>query len=188
MEQTTQNSDSFYRKSPSFFQRTWIRYLFFFLIGACLGVILTLLADTRQEYKFASDEDVRGTVYNSSSYEKMKPADAIFFDSPALKAAIDVRYSTQLVEIRLDISSLYAVKLMVEFRYNDFLVLNMQNITVNDKSTTRSASGSIQIDNVGDNKYIVQLLNRNKLPHQITFRFYQNDIPVYSNSVTVNKE
>ena len=188
MEQTTQNAEPFYRKKPSISQRAWLRYSFFFLIGTCFGVILTLLAGTRQEYKFASDEDVRGTVYNSSSFEKMKPADAIFFDNPALKTAIDVRYSTKLVEARLDISSLYPVKLVVEFGYNDFRVLNVQNIIVNDQSTAHSASNYIQIDNVGDNKYIVQLLNRNRLPHQITFKFYQNDMPVYTNSVIVNKE
>ncbi|MBC8315105.1 MAG: hypothetical protein H8E51_06340 [Bacteroidetes bacterium] len=188
MEQPEKSSPSFYDQKPSFFQKSWVRYSFFFLIGACFGIILTLLADTRQEHQFTSDEDVRGTVYNSSSFEKMKPADAIFFDNPALKAAIDVRYSTQLVEARLDLSSLYPVKLVVEFGYNDFRVLNVQNITVNDKSTTRSASNYVQIDNVGDNEYIIQLLNRNRLPHQITFKFYQNDMPVYSNSVVVNKE
>jgi len=188
MEQSETSSPSFYNQKPSFFQKLWVRYGFFFLIGACFGIILTLLINTTQEYRFASDEDVRGTVYNSSSFEKMRPADAIFFDNPAVKAAIDVRYSTQLVEVRLDLSSLYPVKLVVEFGYNDFRVLNVQNITVNDKSTTQSASNHVQIDNVGDNKYIVQLLNRNRLSHQISFKFYQNDMQIYSNSVVVNKE
>ena len=188
MEQSETSSPSFYDQKPSFFQKSWVRFSFFFLIGACFGVILTLLIDTPQEYNFASDEDVRGTVYNSTSFEKMKPADAIFFDNAAIKATIDVRYSTRLVEARLDLSSLYPVNLVVEFGYNDFRVLNVQNITVNDKSTTQSASNYIQINNVGDNKFIIQLLNRNRLPHQITFKFYQNDMPVYTNSVIVNKE
>ena len=188
MEQSETTSPSFYNQKSSFLQKPWVRFSFFFLIGGCFGAILTLLINTPEEYNFTSNEDVRGTVYNSSSFEKMKPADAIFFDNPVVKAAINVRYSTQLVEARLDLSSLYPVKLVVEFGYNDFRVLNVQNITVNDKSTTQSASNYVQIDNVGDNKYIIQLLNRNRLPHQITFKFYQNDMQVYSNSVIVNKE
>ena len=185
MEQSKSTPPGFYRSSPPFFQRSWTRYSFFFLVGVVAGGLLMYLASNNQKDPFVSEEDVRGTVYNSSSFEKMKPADVIYVDNPALKTAIDVRYSTQVVEARLDISTLYPVKLMVVFGYNDFRVLNLQNLTVNDKSTTLSSSNFIQIDNVGDNKYIIQWLNRNNLPHQISFKFYQNDMVIYSNAVTV---
>ncbi|MBL7138023.1 MAG: hypothetical protein ISS17_04545 [Bacteroidales bacterium] len=188
MKQSDNQEGSFYKSPSPFFQRGWIRYSFFFLAGVVIGILLIKLIDSGKTNLFVSDEIVRGTVYNSSSFEKMKPADVIYVDNPALKTAIEVRYSTQVVEARLDISTLYPVKLMVEYGYNNFRVLNIQNLTVNDQSTTLSSSNFIQINNVGDNKYIIQWLNRNRLPHQISFKFYQNDRMIYSNSVTVNKE
>ncbi|TSA28323.1 MAG: hypothetical protein D4R67_04050 [Bacteroidetes bacterium] len=188
MEQSESPPSGYYRSSAPFYQRSWARYSFFFLVGVVAGIVLMYLAGNTKSSQFLSDEDARGTIYNSSSFDKMKPADVIYVDNPTLKTAINVRYSTQVVEARMDLSTLFPVKVMVEFSYNDFRVLNLQNLTGNDQSTTLSASNYIQIENVGDNKYIIQWLNRNSLPHQISFRFYQNDMVVYSNAITVNKE
>jgi len=176
------------KQQTSFLRSYWVRYLFFFLFGACAGIILTYLIMPGDFGETLSDDTARGTVYSSTSFDKMKPADILFIDNSVLSATIDVRYSTQLVEARLDISSLYAVKLVIDFGYGDFRILNVQNISVSDKTTTFTSGNSIQINNTGENKYIVQLLNRNSLPHDIRFRFLQNDMPVYSNSVIVNKE
>ncbi len=188
MEHSNKQEGSFYQPSAHISQRSWVRYSFFFLAGIIAGMLLVKVIDNRNEDHVVSDEDVRGTVYNSSSFDKMKSADVIYADNPAFKTAIDVRYSTQVIEARLDISSLYPIKVAVEFGNNNFRVLNVQNLTVNDQSTVLSSSNFIQIDNVGENKYIIQLLNMNSLPHQISFKFYQNDMVIYSNAVTVNKE
>ncbi|NQV02402.1 MAG: hypothetical protein HQ542_07140 [Bacteroidia bacterium] len=188
MEQQEKTEGSYYKPSTSISQRSWVRYSFFLLIGIIIGILIIKVFDNGKSNLPFSTDDVRGTVYNSSSFEKMKPADVIFVDNPALKTAIEVRYSSQVVEARLDISTLYPVRMTVEFGYNDFRVLNLQNLTVNDQSTTLSSANAIQINNVGDNKYIIQWLNRNSLPHKILFKFYQNDMVIYSQAVTVNKE
>jgi hypothetical protein len=118
----------------------------------------------------------------------MKMADVLQYESPLAKAICNVRYSTKIVEIRVELSSLNPVKATIEFDFNNFEVLNVQNVMVNDQSTALAASNYIQISNVGDNKFIIQLYNKNSLPHYIDFRIYQNESPIYQNSVQVNKE
>jgi len=51
-----------------------------------------------------------------------------------------------------------------------------------------AAANFVQINNVGDNKFIIQLYNKNSLQNNIDFKMYQNDMPIYQNSVAVNKE
>ncbi|MFC2101698.1 hypothetical protein ACFLS7_01770 [Bacteroidota bacterium] len=178
----------YYKSSSPISQRGWVRYSFFFLAGVVAGMLLLTVIESGNNNHVVSDETVRGTIYNSSSFDKMKPADVIYVDNPALKAVIDVKYSSQVVEARLELSSLYRVKVAIDFPASDLRVLNVQNLTVNDKSTTLSSSNFIQIDNEGDNNYIIQWINKNRLPHQISFKFLQNDMVIYSNAVTVNKE
>jgi len=118
----------------------------------------------------------------------MKPADVIYFDNPGLKSVIDVKYSSQVVEARVEISSLNPVKVAIEFPPNDLRVLNVQNLSITDQSSILSSASFIQIVNVGDNNYIIQWYNKNNLQHEISFKFYQNEMVVYSNVITINKE
>ena len=164
------------------------RFGFVFILGVFAGfIIFTFLKADFSKAKEASPE-MKGTLYNSSSFDEMKTADVLQYDSPLAKAICNVRYSTRIVEIRVDLSSLYPVRSTLEFDFNSFEVLNIQNVSVNDQTTAMAASNFVQINNVGDNKFIIQLYNKNKLPHYIDFKIYQNDSPIYQNSVQVNKE
>lgn len=188
METNENNLPADHSRGTAFPRRLWVQYTFFFLIGAIVGALIGMLVVPMSPVESVTSEEIRGTLYSSGSYDKMKPADAIFFDQPNLRAAVQVRYSTQLVEARMNLSSREHVKLVVEFSYSDFRVLNVQNLTGGDQSTILSASNVVQIDNLGESEYVVQWSNLNRLPHQLVFRFYQNDVPFYTNSVQVNQE
>ena len=131
---------------------------------------------------------MKGTLYDTRGFDQMKQADNILFDNNMIKGSFNVRYSTGIVEARITFSSLYPIKGLIEFDYNNFQVLNVSNVSVNDQSNIIASPNYIQINNVGDNQYIVQLLNKNSLQHQIGFKILQNDVPVYQNAVVVNKE
>ncbi|MCK9421721.1 MAG: hypothetical protein M0Q38_03915 [Bacteroidales bacterium] len=170
----------------------WIRPAFrlgfVFVLGVFVGFMI--FAFFKADFRGAKEAtpEMKGTLYNSSSFDDMKTADVLQYDSPLAKAICNVRYSTKIVEIRVELSSLYPVRSTLEFDFNNFEVLNVQNVSVNDQTTAMAASNFIQFNNVGDNKFIIQLYNKNKLPHYIEFKIYQNDTPIYQNSVQVNKE
>ncbi len=157
-----------------------------------LGVFVGFLIFSILKISFTGVEDktteMKGTLYDTRSYDNMKMADNLIYDTPLTKAICAVRYSTRIVEIHLDLSSLYPVRATLQFDFNNFEVLNMQNINVNDQTTSMASTNFIQINNVGDNKFIIQLYNKNNLQNNIDFRLYQNDIPIFQNSVAVNKE
>jgi len=169
-------------------QRPVVKFGFAFVLGIFIGFLLfSFLKDG-----FSAGEDktkeMKGTLYDSRSYDNMTIADNLIYDNPLAKAICAVRYSTKIVEIRLDLSSLYPVKATLQFDFNNFEVLNVQNVLVNDQSTSMAAANYIQINNVGDNKFIIQLYNKNSLQNNIDFKIFQNDMPIYQNSVAVNKE
>jgi len=166
----------------------WIRYILFFLSGVCFGALLVLLARESQVEDKPDAEKIRGTVYGSSSYDRMKPADAILIEDGTLTAAINARYSTQVVEARVDLNSTDEIKLLIEFSYNDFRVLNVQNMSGGNQSTILSAGNYVQILNTGDNKFIIQWANLNQLPHEIVFRFFRQDIPINTRTIRINQE
>jgi hypothetical protein len=188
MKNSDPQKGTYYDSHTPISQRGWVRYSFFFLAGIVAGILIGKFLSSNQADRAVSDQDVRGTIYNSSSFDKMKPADVIYFDNPGLKSVIDVKYSSQVVEARVEISSLNPVKVAIEFPPNDLRVLNVQNLSITDQSSILSSASFIQIVNVGDNNYIIQWYNKNNLQHEISFKFYQNEMVVYSNVITINKE
>jgi len=173
-------------------QKIWhkplVKFGFVFLLGAFCGFLVFSFLKTQFSGGDDKTREMKGTLYDSRSYNNMTIADNLIYDSPLAKAICAVRYSTKIVEIRLDLSTLYPVKATLQFDLNNFEVLNVQNVTVNDQSTSMAAANFVQINNVGDNKFIIQLYNKNSLQNNIDFKMYQNDMPIYQNSVAVNKE
>lgn len=172
----------------SFWTRPAVRFSFVFIFGIFVGMLLLTLLKVDLTGSRVTQSEVKGTFYDSRSFNEMKPADVLQYESPLAKAICNVRYSTKVVEIRLDLSSLYPVKATIQFDFNNFEVLNAQNVSVNDQTTAIAAANYIQINNTGDNKFIFQLYNKNSLPHFLDFKILQNDMPIYQNSVQVNKE
>ncbi len=172
----------------SFWSRPVFRFGFAFVLGVFAGFMIFsfMKADLRQAD--APTSDMKGTFYDSRSFDNMKTADVLQYESALAKAVCNVRYSSKIVEVRVELSSLYPIKTTLEFDYNNFAVLNVQNVSVNDQSIATAAGNFIQMNNVGDNKFIFQLYNKNSLPHNLDFKIYQNDSPIYQNSVQVNKE
>jgi len=172
----------------SFWSRPAVRFGFSFVLGVLVGMVIFSFLKVDFKGTGASTKEMKGTLYDSRSFDNMKMADVLQYEGPLGKAVFNVRYSTKTVEIRVDISSLSLVRSTIEFDYNNFNVLNVQNVSVNDQSSAMTGADLIQINNVGDNKFIIQLYNKNSLSHNIDFKIYQNDSPIYQNSVQVNKE
>lgn len=172
----------------SFWSLPVVRYGLLYILGVFTGLLLFIFTGSDFKKSAPDTSAMKGTLSSSVSFDDMNIADVLQYDSPLVRAICNIRYSTRMVEIRLDLSSLYPVKSTLEFESNSFQVINIQNINVNAQTTTMAASNFVQINNTGDNKFIIQLLNKNKLPHDIEFKIYQNDAPVYQNSAKVNKE
>lgn len=172
----------------SFWQKSGWKLGFSFVLGIFAGFLLFSFLKPGISEGENKTKQMKGTLYDSRSYDNMTLADNLIYDSPLAKAICAVKYSSKLVEIRLDMSSLYPVKATLQFDFNNFEVLNVQNIVVNDQTTSMAASNYIQINNVGDNKFIIQLYNKNSLQNNIDFKIFQNDMPIFQNSVAVNKE
>jgi len=172
----------------SFWQIPMVRFAFVFVAGVFFGFLMFTFITPEVSREGNATSEMKGTLYDSRSYDNMKVADNLQYESPLAKAVFAVRYSSRVVEARIDLSSLYPIKSTIEFDFNDFVVLNVQNVSVNDQSSASAAANFVQINNTGDNKFIVQLYNKNSLSHQIAFKIYQNDMPIYQNAVTVNKE
>lgn len=172
----------------SFWSRPAVKFGFVFVLGVFAGFMIFSFLKIDFNGDNSAPSEMKGTFYDSRSFDNMKTADVLQFEGPQVKAVCNVRYSPKLVELRVDISSLNPVKAAIEFSYNELAVLNMQNLSVNSQSSAMAAANSIQIFNVGDNKFIIQLLNKNNLPHNISFKILQNDSPIYQNTIQVNKE
>ena len=172
----------------SFWSRPAVRFGFTFILGVFAGFLIFSFIKSDFVSSSADDSKMKGTFYNSDSFDNMKTADVLQYESSVGKALCNVRYSTKMVELRVEISSNAPVKSMIEFDYGSFTVLNVQNVSVNDQSTAMASGNFVQINSVGDNSFIIQLYNKNRLPHNIDFKIFQNDSPIYQNSVQVNKE
>lgn len=172
----------------SFWSRPVVRYGFCFVLGVFVGFVIFNFLKVNFKEAGVPTTEMKGTFYDSRSFDNMKIADVFKYEGPLAKAVCNVRYSTKIVEIRVDISSLNLIKSTIGFDYNNFNVLNVHNVSVNDQSSAVVAANLIQLNNVGDNKFIIQLYNKNSLSHNIDFKIYQDDSPIYMNSVQVNKE
>lgn len=184
--QTTHKPEPLIR--VSFWNRPAFRYSVIFIAGVFLGFLaFTFLMPARETTRPAS-EQLKGSFYDSRTFDQMTTADNLFFENPMVKASFDVRYSTSIVEIRVSLSSLYPVQGLIMFDYNSLQPMNVVNLSVNDQSTIMAASNYVQINNAGSNQYVIQLLNKNSLPQQVSIKIVQNDVPIYQNAVTVNKD
>ncbi len=172
----------------TFWSRPVIRVGLAFALGVFAGLLaFTFLTSDFSRKPYGSDQ-IKGTLYDSRSFGNMKAAGVLQFESPAVRAWCDIRYSSKTVEIRLDISSPTPVKAAIEFDYSSFQVMFAQNLTANEQTNIFAASNFIRIDNTGQSQIVVRLQNKNSLPQDITLKILQNETPVYQNVVQVNRE
>lgn len=176
------------RVVPGFWRKPAIRLGFAFTIGIFAGFMIFSFMMVDSGDSSPSADDLKGTIYNSRSSDNMKTGDVIQYTSPEVTVMCNVRYSTKIIEMKVELSSKDLVKSTITFDYNNFAVLNVQNISVNDQSSAITAGNFVQLNNTGDNVFIIQLSNKNSLPNNLDFKIYQNDSPIYQNSVQVNKE
>lgn len=172
------------RLNTGFRTRPAVKYALVFTAGLFIGMLAFSFLLTDQTS--LQEESLTGTM--AGSRENMKTADVIQYTSEQVTISAQVRYSTRIVEIRLQLSSPGQIRAVMGFNYNDFSVYNIQNISVNDQTSAMSAGNSIQISNTGDNTFMIHLANRNSLPNNIDFRIYQSDSQIYQYTIQVNKE
>jgi hypothetical protein len=173
---------------PKFWNRPAFRYVTFFIAGILIGFFSFSVFMPGGKSGSVSADQIKGSFYDSRTFDQMKVADNLAFENPMVKSSFDVRYSSSVVEIRVSLSSLYPVQGLIMFDYNSLQPMNVVNVSVNDQSTIMASSNYVQINNSGNNQYIIQLLNKNSLPQQISIKIIQNDMPIYQNAVTVNRD
>ncbi len=161
---------------------------FAFVLGIFLGIFVISLLGQAKSGKKLKQQDIAGTMWDTRSYDEMKTADNILYESPMAKATFNVKYSSKVVEMHIDLYSLYPVKLAINFDPNAFMTFNVQNMNMNAQTSAMSSYNYIQINNVGQNQFVVLLYNKNSLPNKVNFSIFQNEIPLYANSVVINKE
>ncbi|MEI6681406.1 MAG: hypothetical protein WCO44_02200 [Bacteroidota bacterium] len=166
---------------------TWFKLCLFFLGGFLAGFILFRLLGKGNEDPAIHLPDKQELSAGVPLHDSLTVADLLRYDTPLAKATIKVLYSPKVAEIRIDLSSLYPVKSLVEFDVNSLSLLNLQHTSVNDQSTSMTSANFVQFNSVGDNKYIILLSNKNALPHKVDFTISQNDVTIYHNSVEINK-
>lgn len=171
-------------------QEIWLQPLFkysaIFVGGFLVGFMIFNFFSADMLPSSTNSEGMKGTLIQTAPFEDLKTADLLVFESQEAKAVCDVRYSNELVEIHLNISSEESTKTFLEFDPAHFRVLNFQAVQVNDISNAFTGGNSIIINNTGENKYIIQLLNKSSLSHPVHIRILKDDRPLYQNTVNIN--
>lgn len=173
---------------PPFWQRQSVKFSFVFLTGVFLGFLVFLFLMPGIKTNDSPEEQMKGTLYDSRNTDQMKVADNLLYEAPGIRATFDVRYSGAMVEARISLSGPATVQCLLDFNPNDFQTLNVVSSNTTENSTFTASSGWVKLINTGDNQYMVWLRNRNNLPNQIRIRLVSNDMTIYQNTVTVNKE
>ena len=168
--------------------RSWVRILIIFLLGFLAGYILFVMSHKETETIQSPLPVKQESAKKIQKADSLQLAGQLHYESPLAKGVCNVRYTAKTVEVTVELSSLYPVKSVIAFDVNNFVVLNLRNVNVNDQSTTMTAGNFVQFNSVGDNKYIIELSNENMLPNKIKFTLAQNDVTIYQNVVEVNNE
>jgi hypothetical protein len=172
-----------------FLSRPWVRFLVIFSAGFLAALILFTALKRHDRGTTGATGVNEGTVV-----EKPAPTDTLTaleplkYDTPLARVLCSVSYSVKAVEIRVDLSSLYPVKMLVEFDVNNLGVISLENVRVNDQSSTLVSAGVVQFSSVGDNRYLIRLSNHNNLPHQVGFRLTQNDLTLFQKELMINTD
>ncbi len=176
------------RLVQGFLTRPIVKFGFTFVIGVFMGFMIFSFLKTDFTGTPVQTDQMKGTFYDTKSAGSIKTADVLQYDSPVATALIKVRYSTKMVEITAELNSSEPVKCNIQFAYSNFEVLNIQNVSMNNQTTAMAAGNFIQISNMGENKFLIFLTNKNTLQNNIDFKILLNDSPIYQNSVQVNKD
>ncbi len=171
-----------------FLSRPVVKFGFTFLMGIFMGFLIFSFLKADFTVTSAQTNQMKGAFYDNESASNIITADVLQYDSPVATAIIKVRYSTTMVEITAELTSNEPVKCNFLFDYNNFAVLNIQNSNVNNQTTAMAAGNFIQINNMGENKFLIYLSNKNALQNNIDFKIMLNDSPIFQNSVQVNKD
>lgn len=185
-----QNKNETIKPRFSLAQDFWLQPLFkysaIFVGGLLVGFMIFGFFKSDFTSSSKNTDGMKGTMLQSAPFDELKVADLLLFDDPRVKAVCNVRYSQEIVEIHLDISSGEATKTFLEFDPSHFRILNFQAVQVNEVSNALTGGSSIMINNTGDNQYIIQLLNKSTLSHPILIRILQDEQQLYQNSVKIN--
>ncbi|MHC1706508.1 MAG: anti-sigma factor [Bacteroidales bacterium] len=169
-----------------FWHRPAFKLSYIFIAGVVTGfLVLTIL-----KIDFTSSvkkDNLKGTFSSPRSFENLKVAEALQFENSQVKAVCNVRYSQNFVEIHLELTSENMLTSIFEFNTENFSVYNIQPLLVNVQSSSLIASNSVNLNTIGNNKYVIQLYNKKPHSNDIVFRLVQEGQQIYQNTVTINK-
>jgi hypothetical protein len=161
---------------------------FAFILGVIAGFVLFALLKVNISGAGVSKDDVKGTMWDSRTFDQMAVADKFAFNNGIVNATFDVRYSTKIVEMHIQVASQNMMQTVIDFDSQNFQVYAVQNMNPNDQSSTVSGVSNVVLNNIGSNYYVILLYNKNSLSHVVNYTLLQDENRMYQYSVTVNKE
>lgn len=183
------------RKSPTerlviapSWKRQYSYYSLIFVSGMLFGFLAFFFLMPDGGSDFLSDGQATGTMYDSRSFDQMKVADNLLVELTGIRASIDVRYSTGIVEARINITSNEELSCLLSFNPDELQPINVTSAEPTGGSDFSASYNMVRITCEGQNQYLVRLVNKNSLPHQIGIRLVRNEMTLYQNSVTINNK
>jgi hypothetical protein len=171
----------------SFWERPAYKMGLVFVTGVLTGLLLLAFLGNELNLSTSNKHRLKGTFYDIHSSGKVKSAKSIRFQGPESTATCDVIYTDSIIEMYVDLYSSSPIKSLLIFNREDFELLNIENNGLNDQFTFSVSPKYLQLNSQGENRLIVQLYNKNHQAHFINFRIYQKELPLYQNSITLNK-
>jgi hypothetical protein len=189
MEKNTSQTESLEIKVvQSIWTMWWFRLSLVFLLGFLSGLILFSSLRGCKKDSEISIPGKQAVLSDMQDGDSLRAGDVLRYDSPLAKAACKVRYSSKIVEVRVELSSLYPVKSVLEFDINNLAILEVKHVSLNDESTSIYAANFVQFNSVGENIYVIRLSNKNTLPHKLDFTISQNEVTIFKNAVQINSD
>ncbi len=176
--------------SASFLSALWLQPLFrysaMFVGGILAGFMVFGILKGDFSLNKGETEGMRGTFYNSSAFDELKPADVLIYEENQVKVVCNARYSESIVVVQLELLSEQALRSIIEFNPAHFRLINVQN-TVSDPSTRiLSTVQSIQIESQHSNTCQLWFENKTKMRNPLSFKVLNNDNLLYQNTILIN--
>ncbi len=171
-----------------FWHHPAVRFGLTFAAGIVAGVFLFSVWNADFKSSSSDNDLMKGTFSDTGTSEMWTNTDLLSVKGQDIKATCRTRYSGQMVELYLDLSSQDAIDTTIEFSAADFDPLIVVNQQVNSETTTATGADFVRIHSTGDNKLGIKLNNKNSLPHEMVFKISRRNNQEYENTIEINKK
>jgi len=170
----------------SFFEDEWLRLGVTF-VGGLVGALLILnVLKTGAGDNPIDSANLSGTLSDQTVSKRIKPAGTMSFATPEINGTCTVEYSTDIVRVHLDLSSVHEVNSTLGFGGYHFSELNIQQAGINEQSSTTVSGNKIRITNNGRNQYSFQFDHKKFKSEIVELEIVKSDSLLFQKSVHFN--